>query len=99
MYPSFLCDYFRMRVLAVKPSYAGFTAKTRRRKELLNWLRLGLVVSSPCVVLLLLCLAIPAFPEEIDRLLVAVNGRVVTEGDLRLAHNLNAILAPARNGV
>src|SRR5881398_685909 len=49
-------------------------------------------------VLIFLWLAIPAFGEEIDRLLVAVNGRVVTEGDLRLAHNLNAILAPARNG-
>ncbi len=98
MNTSVLCDSLRLRVFAVKPAYAAFTAKTRRRKELLNWLRLGLVVSGPCVVLLLLCLAIPAFPEEIDRLLVAVNGRVVTEGDLRLAHNLNAILAPARNG-
>ena len=30
--------------------------------------------------------------EEIDRLLAAVNGRVITEGDLRMAHALNAVL-------
>src|SRR5438876_11493522 len=97
MNTSVLCDSLRLRVFAVKPAYAAFTAKTRRRKELLNWLRLGLVVSSPCVALLLLCLAIPAFSDEIDRLLFGVNGWVVTEVDLRLAHSLHAILAPARN--
>ena len=48
-------------------------------------------------VLMFLWLAIAAFGEEIDRLLVAVNGRVVTEGDLRLARNLNALLAPGGN--
>ena len=31
--------------------------------------------------------------EEIDRLLLAVNGKVITEGDLFLARNLNAILS------
>jgi hypothetical protein len=30
--------------------------------------------------------------EEVDRLLAAVNGRVITEGDLKLAANLNALL-------
>jgi len=88
----------RLRVFAVKTVCLAFTAKTRRRKELLHWLRPGLVISSRCVVLMFLCLAVAAFGEEIDRLLVAVNGRVVTEGDLRLAHNLNALLAPGGNG-
>jgi hypothetical protein len=35
--------------------------------------------------------------EEIDRLLVAVNGKVVTEGDLLLARSLNALLALGKN--
>lgn len=33
-----------------------------------------------------------AYGAEIDRLLVAVNGRAITEGDLDLARNLNAIV-------
>lgn len=36
--------------------------------------------------------AVPAFGVEIDRLLVAVNGRAITEGDLDLARSLNAII-------
>ncbi len=32
--------------------------------------------------------------EEIDRMLAAVNGRVITEGDLRLARELNTVLSP-----
>jgi peptidyl-prolyl cis-trans isomerase SurA len=34
--------------------------------------------------------------EEIDRLLAAVNGKVVTESDLRLARNLNALVGFGR---
>ncbi len=34
----------------------------------------------------------PCRATEIDRLIVAVNGRVITEGDLDLARNLNAII-------
>jgi peptidyl-prolyl cis-trans isomerase SurA len=34
--------------------------------------------------------------EEIDRLLAAVNGKVVTEGDLRLARNLNVLVGFGR---
>lgn len=34
--------------------------------------------------------------EEIDRLLAAVNGKVITEGDLRLARNLNALVGFGR---
>ena len=32
------------------------------------------------------------YGDEIDRLLVAVNGKVITEGDLKLARSVNAIL-------
>jgi hypothetical protein len=35
---------------------------------------------------------VPAFGGEIDRLLVAVNGRAITEGDLVLARSLNEIV-------
>jgi peptidyl-prolyl cis-trans isomerase SurA len=35
--------------------------------------------------------ALPAVAEEIDRLIAAVNGRVIVEGDLNLARNLNAL--------
>ncbi len=34
--------------------------------------------------------------EEIDRLLAAVNGKVITESDLRLARNLNALVGFGR---
>ena len=34
---------------------------------------------------------------EIDRLLAAVNGRIVTEGDLRIARPLNAVLSLGRS--
>ncbi len=34
--------------------------------------------------------------EEMDRLLAAVNGKVVTEGDLRLARNLNVLVGFGR---
>jgi hypothetical protein len=33
------------------------------------------------------------FAEEIDRLLAAVNGKVITEGDLKMARSLNTVLA------
>ncbi len=35
--------------------------------------------------------------EEIDRLLVSVNGKVITKGDLLLTRELNAILAVGKN--
>ena len=35
--------------------------------------------------------------EEIDRLLAAVNGKVVTEGDLKIARPLNAVLSLGRS--
>jgi len=34
--------------------------------------------------------------EEIDRLIAAVNGEVITEGDLRLYRDLNAVSSPGR---
>ena len=45
------------------------------------------------------CLLLSAFQsgffcaEEIDRLIVAVNGKVITEGDLELARNLNVLVS------
>lgn len=51
-----------------------------------------------CKTALILCLILaPALQparaaEEVDRLVAAVNGRIITEGDLKLAANLNALL-------
>lgn len=39
----------------------------------------------------------PAYASSIDRLIVAVNGTVVTEGDLSLAQSLNAIMSYGSN--
>jgi len=39
----------------------------------------------------------PAAAEEIDRLLAAVNGRVITEGDLKLWRSLNALILLGRS--
>ncbi len=54
-------------------------------------------------VILLIALALiasvrPFRAEEIDSLLAAVNGKVITEGDLRLARSLNSIISLGRNG-
>jgi len=51
------------------------------------------------VVLLAVNLAgsVPAPAREIDRLLAAVNGRVITEGDLNLARDLNALILLGRS--
>ena len=46
--------------------------------------------------LILLQTAVGGAAEEIDRLLAAVNGKVITEGDLRLARNLNALVGFGR---
>ncbi len=43
-------------------------------------------------LLFLVSFSLPAAAEEIDRLVVAVNGVAITEGDLDLARNLNAII-------
>jgi peptidyl-prolyl cis-trans isomerase SurA len=39
----------------------------------------------------------PVHGETIDRLIVAVNGKVITEGDLNLARKLNAVVLPDRD--
>ena len=39
-----------------------------------------------------------AHAQEVDRLLAAVNGRVITEWDLRMARSLNAVLETALEG-
>ncbi len=38
--------------------------------------------------------SVRTYGEEIDRLLAAVNGKVITEGDLVLARSLNAVISP-----
>jgi hypothetical protein len=44
------------------------------------------------MISVVLVFAPEAFGEEIDRLLATVNGKVITEGDLRLARTLNAVI-------
>ena len=39
-----------------------------------------------------------AHAQEVDRLLAAVNGRVLTEWDLRMARSLNAVIETAGAG-
>lgn len=41
----------------------------------------------------------PVYGGEIDRLIVAVNGKVITEGDLDLARSLNALMFYGKNAV
>lgn len=49
------------------------------------------------LVTVFIALAPQLHGEEIDRLIVAVNGKVITEGDLKLAGNLNAIIFYGKN--
>jgi peptidyl-prolyl cis-trans isomerase SurA len=54
--------------------------------------------------ILILCLlgaigSVAAQGEEIDRLLVAVNGKVITDGDLKLSRSLNVIISPSQRPV
>jgi hypothetical protein len=51
--------------------------------KILYWHTLSLII------LAVLLFAIPVFSEEIDGLIVAVNGKVITEGDLGLAEKMN----------
>jgi hypothetical protein len=50
------------------------------------------------VISVVLAFAPVASGEEIDRLLAAVNGKVITEGDLRLAGILNAVALSGSKG-
>jgi hypothetical protein len=64
----------------------------------------GDTVACPRFLVPLLCLwlVLPAAngnAEEIDRLLAAVNGSVITDGDLKLAQNLYALVLFGRTGV
>lgn len=59
--------------------------------------RKGLVV--PILLCGALLAALPAAAEEIDRLIAAVNGNVITDGDLNLARNLNALYLFGRSRV
>ncbi len=45
-----------------------------------------------CCLALLAMVCLPVFGEEIDRLIAAVNGVAITEGDLAVARELNAII-------
>jgi hypothetical protein len=51
------------------------------------------------IILLAFCLgdALPIRGETIDRLIAAVNGKVITEGDLNLARKVNAVIFPDIN--
>jgi hypothetical protein len=40
-----------------------------------------------------------SFGEELDRLIAAVNGKVITDGDLKLARSLNAVVFTSDNQV
>ncbi|HYK90986.1 MAG TPA: hypothetical protein VE398_19595 [Acidobacteriota bacterium] len=55
------------------------------------------VARAVVLVIVLVFSGSPLRAQEIDRLLAAVNGKVVTEGDLVLARNLNAILSLGKN--
>ncbi len=57
----------------------------------------GVLVWTGLLAFMFAFLAEPLKAEEIDRLLAAVNGKVITEGDLVLARNLNEILSLGRN--
>ena len=61
------------------------------------WWLLVFLKSLPLVFVLMHACTGSLRAEEIDRLLVAVNRKVVTEGDLVLARNLNALLELGRN--
>ena len=51
---------------------------------------------SLCALALMLVALPPARAQEIDRLLAAVNGRVITASDLRMARMLNLVMAYGR---
>ncbi|MEJ2110523.1 MAG: hypothetical protein P8Z37_11560 [Acidobacteriota bacterium] len=53
------------------------------------------VIGSVCLGILFLCFcSLDASAEEVDRLLAAVNGSVITEGDLYVARSLNRLVHP-----
>lgn len=53
-----------------------------------------------CVAIMILCrwgLGGPLAAQEIDRLLAAVNGKVITEGDLSISRSLNSLILFGRS--
>jgi peptidyl-prolyl cis-trans isomerase SurA len=58
-----------------------------------NWLN-ALIRLVFGILVLGVCGALPVRGETIDRLIVAVNGKVITEGDLDLARKLNSVVLP-----
>lgn len=49
------------------------------------------------IILTAILFAVPVFSEEIDGLIVAVNGKVITEGDLNLAEKMNELFLSSNN--
>jgi hypothetical protein len=49
------------------------------------------------MILVAILFAVPVFSEEIDGLIVAVNGKVITEGDLALAKKMNDLFLYGNN--
>jgi len=52
-----------------------------------------------CMILAVILFSVPIFSEEIDGLIVAVNGKVITEGDLALAEKMNRLFPNSNNAV
>ncbi len=73
----------------------GSSRKTRKRT--LNRLNLRAYRIGVLFFGLFVLMRIPACAEEIDRLLAAVNGKVITQGDLDLLRSLHKLLYPDQN--
>jgi peptidyl-prolyl cis-trans isomerase SurA len=82
--PNFCGSIFNIRYSKLQNILAGILKPSRSQKS----------VKPLFFFLLLICLgsAPIAFAEGIDRLLAAVNGKVITEGDLKLARSLDAVI-------
>jgi hypothetical protein len=82
--PNFCGSIFDIRYSIFQIFSAGISKPSRAQKS-----------AKPFFFFLLLISLAPApiaFAEKIDRLLAAVNGKVITEGDLKMARSLNAII-------
>ncbi len=79
-------------VRVIRPGRAGklvrVTGNPHRRSVLVSFCLAALLVNTRF-----------SWGEEIDRLLAGVNGKVITEGDLSLSRNLNALLALGKDEV
>lgn len=70
-------------------AFRGSVPQTRRLHRQMAGVAAALLIS----VLLAICMPGPSAAAEIDRLLAAVNGKVLTQWDLEMSRRLNAVLA------